>query len=164
MKKTGLSRCIYDFSADYDAIAVDDIIMEIFNGKEQQKIILGFIEKCFSHSSNFFSCSILNVNYLECVSLNNQECKIKSEIINVNTNEHMLYPYKITINKCNDSFNSINNPYAKLCVPDTIKNINVKAFNLVSRTNERRHIEWHKTCKCQCRLNASVCTKKTKME
>ena len=26
MKKTGLSRCVYDFSVDYDAIAVDDIL------------------------------------------------------------------------------------------------------------------------------------------
>ena len=25
MKKTGLNRYVYDFSADYDAIAVDDI-------------------------------------------------------------------------------------------------------------------------------------------
>ena len=24
----------------------------------------------------------------------------------------------------------------------------------MSRTNKTRHIEWHKTCKCKCRLNA----------
>ena len=35
--------------------------------------------------------------------------------------------------------NNINDPYAKLCVPDVIKNINVKVFNLISRTNETRH-------------------------
>ena len=33
---------------------------------------------------------------------------------------------------------------------------NVKVFNLMSRTNETRHIEWHKTCKCKCRLDGSV--------
>ena len=53
----------------------------------------------------------------------------------------MFYPYSITINKRKGSFNTINDPYAKLCVPDTIKNINVKVFNLMSRTNETRHIE-----------------------
>ena len=46
------------------------------------------------------------------------------------------------------------------CVPDTIKNINVKVFNLMSRTNETRRIEWHKTCKCKCRLHASACNNK----
>ena len=30
----------------------------------------------------------------------------------------------------------------------------------MSRTNETRHIEWHKTCKFKCRLNASVCNNK----
>ena len=71
--------------------------------------------------------------------MNNQECKIRSEIINVNSNEHMFYPYSNTINKCKGSCNTINDPYAKLCVPDTIKNLNVKAFNLMSRNNEIRH-------------------------
>ena len=45
------------------------------------------------------------------------------------------------------------------CVPDVVKNSNAKIFNLMSRTNEMRHIEWHETCKCKCkcRLDASVC-------
>ena len=89
----------------------------------------------------FFSYNVLNANSLKCVSINNQEWKIRSEIINVNTNKLMFYPYSITINKRKGSFNTINDPYAKLCVPDTIKNINVKVFNLMSRTNETRHIE-----------------------
>ena len=69
----------------------------------------------------------------------------------------LFYPYSIRINKFKGSCSTINDTYAKLCVPDTIKNINVKVFNLISRTNETRHIEWHKTCKCKCRLDASVC-------
>ena len=96
--------------------------------------------------------------------MNNQKYKIKSEIIDVNTSEPMFYPYSITISKCKGSFNTINDSYAKLCVPDIIKNINVKVFNLISRTNEARHIEWHKTCKCKCRLDASVCGNKDGMK
>ena len=92
--------------------------------------------------------------------MNNEECKIRSEIIIVNTNEPMFYPYSITISKCKGSCNSINDPYAKLYVPDTIKNINVKVFNLMSRTNETRHIEWHRTFKRKCRLDAIVCNNK----
>ena len=30
----------------------------------------------------------------------------------------------------------------------------------MSTTNEARHIEWHETCKCICRLDASVCNNK----
>ena len=57
--------------------------------------------------------------------MNNQESRIRSEIIIVNTNEPIFYPYSVTIDKCKGSCNTINDPYTKLCVPDTIKNINV---------------------------------------
>ena len=102
--------------------------------------MFGFIKKSFFTAITFFSYNVLNVNSLECVSMNNQECKI-----NVNTNEPIFYPYSIKINKCSGSCNIY--PYSRLCVPDTIKNINVKVFNLMSRTNETKHIECHKTCK-----------------
>ena len=98
----------------------------------------------FFTAITFFSYNTLNVNALECVSTNNQECKTRSKIINVNTNKPVFYPYSITINKCKGSCNIINGPYAKLCVPDNINNINVKVFNLMPRTNETRHTEWHK--------------------
>ena len=47
-----------------------------------------------------------------------------------------------------------------MCIRDVVKDINIKVFNLMSRTNETRYIKWHKTCKCKCRLDASVCNDK----
>ena len=37
-----------------------------------------------------------------------------------------------------------------------VKDLNVKVFTLMSRTNEKRHIKLHETCKCQCILDAIV--------
>ena len=34
--------------------------------------MFGFIKKCFFTTINFFSFSVLNVNSVECVSMNNQ--------------------------------------------------------------------------------------------
>ena len=62
---------------------------------------------------SFFSC-----NALKCVSMNNQECKVRPEIIYINNNEPSFYPYKVKISKCSGSCNNINDPYGKLCVPD----------------------------------------------
>ena len=93
---------------------------------------------------------------LSCVSMNVQECKVRPEIININGNDSVFYLSSIKISKCSGSCNNINDPYAKMCVPDVVKNLNVKVFNLMSRTNETRHIKWHETCKCKCRLDASV--------
>ena len=51
-------------------------------------------------------------------------------------------------------------PMQKLCVPDVVRNLNVRVSNLMSRTNETRHVEWHEKCRCKCRLDASVCNNK----
>ena len=82
--------------------------------------------------------------------MSNQECQTRPKVININSNEPSFCPYSILVNKCSGSCININDPYVKLCLPDVVKNINIKESNLMSRTNETRHIEWHKTCKCKC--------------
>ena len=71
-----------------------------------------------------------------------------------------FYRFSISVNKCSGSCNNVYDPYAKLYVPDAVKNINVKVFNLMSGTNETRQIEWHETFKWKCTLDASVCNDK----
>ena len=44
--------------------------------------MLTFMKKIFFTAMTFFSC-----NVLKCVSINNQECKIRPEIMNINSNE-----------------------------------------------------------------------------
>ena len=78
---------------------------------------------------NFFNA--LKVNSFKCMSMINQKCMSRPKIIDVNANEPVFYPYSIKINKCSGSCNNINDPFAKLCVPDITKNINVKVFNLM---------------------------------
>ena len=110
-----------------------------------------FLKKCLFITLAFFGC-----NALKCVSMNNQECIIRSEIIDVNSNEPIFYPYSFEVNKCGSSCNNINNPYAKFGVPDVIKNIKVKVFNLMLRANETKIIKLHKTSKCKCTLDATA--------
>ena len=50
----------------------------------------------------------------------NKECKVTPEIINVNSNEPLFYPFSIKTNKCSGSCNNINDPYAKICIPDVV--------------------------------------------
>ena len=123
-----------------------------------------FVRQIFASVMMFFGCNVANVNSLNAVrkyiSMNNQDCKIRPEIININSNEPLFFSYSIKVNKCSGSCNNINGLYSKLRVPDVVKNSNVKVFNLMSRTNETRHIKWHETCTFKCRLDASVCNNK----
>ena len=101
--------------------------------------------------------SVLKVRSLECMSMINQKCMSRPKIVDVNADEPVFYPYFIKVNKCLGSCNNINDPFAKLCVPDVVKNINVKVFNLMSRIKETRQMVWHETCKCVCRLTEAFC-------
>ena len=87
------------------------------------------------------SVNPLNLTQLKCVSMTNQECKVRPEIVNVNSDESVFYPFSIKTSKCCGSCYNINDPFAKMCAPDVVKNLNVKVFNLVSRTNGTRYIE-----------------------
>ena len=109
------------------------------------------------HKCNSIECSSAEYNQISCISLSNQECKVRPEIVNVTSNKHIFYPFSFKTSKCSGSCN-INDPYARTCVPDVVKNLKVKVFHLMSRTNETRYIEWHETCKCECGLDAIVYT------
>ena len=74
----------------------------------------------------------------------------------------MFYPFGIKVNKCSGNCNNINDPYARICVPDIVKSLNVKVFNLMSRTNEIKFIAWHEKCKCLCQLDKIICNNKQK--
>ena len=67
------------------------------------------------------------------------------------------YIYSIKINTSSCSCNNINGPYAKLCVPDIFE---IKVFNLLSRTNQAKHIKWTGICKYNCSLDTVVCNNK----
>ena len=52
--------------------------------------------------------------------------------MNINSNEPLFYPYSVLINKCSGSGNDIDNSYAKLCLSDLARDINIKVFNPMS--------------------------------
>ena len=89
---------------------------------------------------------------LECVSVVNQKCMPRPKILDVNegVGEALFYPYNVLVNKCSGSYNTFDNPMAKLCVPNVIKRVNMQVYNVL----------WHESCKCVCKLNSSVCNNK----
>ena len=91
---------------------------------------MGLLKKCFFAELKILSSvNLLTVTPLRCISMNNQECKVRPEIVNVNSDEPVFYPFIIKT-RTNE------------------------------RTNETRHIKWHETCRCKCRLVPSVCNNK----
>ena len=77
----------------------------------------------FARLTIVLSVNLLSATLLKCVSMTNQECKVRPQIVNVNSDEPVFYPFSIKTSKCSGSCNNINDPYAKMCVPDIVKNL-----------------------------------------
>ena len=92
--------------------------------------------------------NVLKVNALECLSVNNQECKPRPKILDVNEGigEALFYPYNVQVNKCSGSCNTLDNLMSKICVPNIIKNVNIKVYNFLMRLNGTRNVLWHEIC------------------
>ena len=78
-----------------------------------------FIKKCFFIGSLFLS-NLVSTTALSCISMNNQACKARPEIINVNSDNPIFYSFSIKTSKCSGNCNNISDPYAKICVPDFV--------------------------------------------
>ena len=80
--------------------------------------------------------------------------------VNEGIGEALFYPYKVLVNKCSGSCNTLDNPMSKICVPKVIKNVNMQIYNFLMRLNETRNVLWHESCNCVCKLSSSVCNNK----
>ena len=64
------------------------------------------------------------------------------------------------VNKCSGSCNTLDGPMARICVPNIIKNVNIKVYNFLMRLNGTRNVLWQESFKSVCLLNSSVCNNK----
>ena len=74
--------------------------------------IFRFVEKVFFVGLTI-SSSFTNANSLSCISLNNQECKTRPQVANVDGDEPVFFPFSIKTSKCSGSCNNINYPMQK---------------------------------------------------
>ena len=68
--------------------------------------------------------------------MSNQECKARPEIVNINNNNPIFYPFSVKASKCSNNCNNIklnncnniNDPCSKICVADVVNDLNVKVI------------------------------------
>ena len=104
MKRKGFNGYVNDFSVDYDAIVVDDIL-DIHKDLMKKN---NMIQKCKSSTyfSMLFGCSLPNVSLLKCISMTNQQqYKAGPKTVNVNSDEPVFYPVNIKTSKSSGSCN-----------------------------------------------------------
>ena len=89
--------------------------------------------------------------------LHDEACMVRPTIIDMNSVEVKYCPFMISLNKCTGSCNVLS---PKICVPKETKDINVKAFNMITNKDEAKAMTEHISCHCKCIFNSKTCNSK----
>ena len=91
--------------------------------------------------------------------LNDEPCMVRPTLIDLNPVEFKYYPFMASLDKYSGSCNALS---SKICVPSKTKDINVKAFNMITTKNKAKTMEKHISCDSKCKFNTTTCTSNQK--
>ena len=97
-----------------------------------------------------------------CVSLNNEPCMARPFLIDLNPLEFNNYPFTVTLDKCSGRCNAANDLSTKICVLSKTRNVNVKAFNIMTRINDATTMVKHISRDCKWKFNSTACNSNQK--
>ena len=84
---------------------------------------------------------------------------VRPGLIDMNLNELKCYPFMISLNTCTGRINVLS---LKICVSKDIKDINVKAFNMITNKVDAKATTEHISCDCECKFNSTTSNPKEK--
>ena len=98
-------------------------------------MFIGLLSSCIIESLGELLGSNLN-RPIKCVSLNNQTCKGRPALVSINSDGTLFYSFTVSVSTCGGSCNTIEDSYARVSVPNKVKNMNLKLFNLILEVSE----------------------------
>ena len=142
---------MYYYSVDYNSIDKSDILnihkYLITRNNIKFSLIKQLLIVLLSFSESL-ACD--RTKYL---FLNDESCMIRLTLIDLSPVELKYYPFMISLDKCSESCNVLS---PKLCVPKETKDINVKAFNMITNKNKAKTMTKHISCDCKCKFNSTT--------
>ena len=84
---------------------------------------------------------------------------VRPTLVDLNPVELKYYPFMIILNKYTGSCNVLS---PKVRVPKETKDINVKAFNMITNKNEAKAMTEYISCDWKCKFNSTICNSNQK--
>ena len=98
----------------------------------------------------------------KCMSLNNQSWMTRSTFIDLNLIELNYYPFMVSLDKCNRSYNTVDDLYMKLCFISKAKDIDFEVFNTLTRIIEVKTLIKHILFDCESKFDSTTCNSNQK--
>ena len=63
----------------------------------------------------------------------------------------------ISLDKCNWSYNVVDDLFTKICVPTETKDVNLAAVNIITKINKVKTLIKHISFNCKCKFDSTTC-------
>ena len=80
---------------------------------------------------------------INCLSMNNQPCIVRSMRTDMNPDKFHYYPVIISMNRCNGNCSTVKDPFGRMCIPNKIEDMNLKVFNIIKGINASETLGKH---------------------
>ena len=99
---------------------------------------------------------------IQCVSMNNQPCAARPMLNDLNLDELHYCPFMSILDRCDGSCNTVEDPFGRICVPNKMKVVTLKVFQMITGVNKSKTLMKHISCDCECKFNGRRCMSKQK--
>ena len=97
-----------------------------------------------------------------CMFLNNQPCTATPTDTDLNPDELHFYSFIVSLDRCDGSCNTADDPFGRICVPNKIEHINLKVFNMMKEVNVEKKFVKHNSSETRCEFDGEKYNSKQK--
>ena len=116
---------------------------------------IGLLSSRFGESLFYYRDIAKSKRRIKCTSSNHKPCQARPTLVNIKCSEPPYYPFSVSVNKCCGSCNTIDDPYANVCVPSKVKNMS-KVNHLITGINKKKIFKCRLKNEIKFRLNDNI--------
>ena len=127
-----------NFSVDCNTIDISDIVdIHKYLIKQHNVVEMhGLFKQTFIVLVLVLLGLLLGSLTTKCVSVNNQACMVRPNFVGLNPDKFNYYSFIISLDRRDESHDTVENPFGRICIPDKIEHVNLKVFNMIKRINK----------------------------
>ena len=94
--------------------------------------------------------------------LNEESCITRPTFIDLNPVVHNYYPFMISLDKCSESCDAVDDLFTNICARNKTKCVNAKVPYIITRIYEAKTLLKHIFCDYKCKFNSITCNSSKK--
>ena len=93
------------------------------------------------------------------MSINNQQCVVRSTSIDLNTDDIHYYSFTLNVDRCDGSYDTVEDLFleycCRICIPNLTEDVDLKVFNMMKGISESKTLIKNISCEYKCEFDGT---------